>query len=367
MLALGYKVEFVPSNTIKRIYLELTDKCNLNCTMCYRREWEDIETDMEDETLERFYKEIKRIDGLEEIVLGGIGEPTFHPKFLEVLERLKNYKLHITTNGTLLTEELLEKIVDTVEGITISVDGVGEVFQDIRGIGLEAVVKNIYRLQELKKKKQSIYPKVQLQFVASKKNINDVFQVIDLASKIGVGQVIISNLIPQSLKDQKDVLYTLEENPEGKNLRHRIRNYAQGKGIYVYQPEVEKKTERGCNFINDITTFISVNGDVVPCFRLSHNYKEYVFGREKQVTKHVLGNIKETPLLDIWNDRAYQYFRYKIHTNNYPSCMDCDLVSGCELAKETLEDCYGITPSCADCLWGRKFVVCPPIATPTLL
>lgn len=67
----------------------------------------------------------------------------------------------------------------------------------------------------------------------------------------------------------------------------------------------------------------------------------------------------ENSLEDIWNSKAYSQFRKTIYYNLYPSCIDCDLVEGCDMVKSTEVDCYGISPSCADCLWARKFVICP--------
>ncbi len=360
MKALGYEINYRESKTIKKLYLELTDRCNLNCAFCYRKSWDKCFQDMSPDVYRKLLGDIKELEGIERIVLGGIGEPTFFVGFDRVLEDLKEYKLHITTNGTLLTDELVEKIVDTVSYITISVDGVEDYFEAIRGISLDRVLDGIRRLQEAKKRKKSSTPELQLQFVSSKTNIDSLFQVIDLAKELDCYQLIISNLIPQIDENKDKILYTNEgNNKEMKDLWNRARNYAFRKGVTIYLPNIQLKTERGCNFIDDVTTYVSAEGDVIPCYRLSHDYDEYVFGRKKRVTKHTFGNIMDSSLLGIWNSKEYQKYRYVVHNNLYPSCMDCDLVEGCEFPKETLEDCFGCLPSCADCLWGRKFVMCP--------
>lgn len=360
MRDLGYEVKYFESKTIKKIYLELTDRCNLSCAFCYRKSWDKAFKDMPQSIYQKFLKDLKEIDGIERIVLGGIGEPTCFNGFQQVLEDLKDYKLHITTNGTLLTDSLVEAIVDNVSFITVSVDGVEDYFKAIRGIPLDGVIDGIKRLQEAKKRKKSFTPELQLQFVASKTNIDSLFQVIDLAKSLDCYQLIISNLIPQIEENKDKILYTNEgNNKDMKDLWNKTMIYAFRKGITIYFPNIQLKSERGCNFIDNVTTYISAEGDVIPCYRLSHDYDEYIFGRKKRVTKHCFGNIMNNSILDIWNSKSYQQYRYIVHNNLYPSCMDCDLVEGCEFPKETLEDCFGCLPSCADCLWGRRFVMCP--------
>jgi MoaA/NifB/PqqE/SkfB family radical SAM enzyme len=75
-----------------------------------------------------------------------------------------------------------------------------------------------------------------------------------------------------------------------------------------------------------------------------------VFKREKTVMKHSFGNLNENSIMDIWNSNEYSKFRDIVHNNQYPSCIDCDLVDGCDLVKDTITDCYTAAPSCADCL-----------------
>ncbi|GAB6085659.1 tungsten cofactor oxidoreductase radical SAM maturase [Alkaliphilus crotonatoxidans] len=359
MKDLGYHVTYHKSKTIRKLYLELTDRCNLDCTICYRKSWNRPFQDMTRRTLQQIYKELETLEGLEEIVLGGIGEPTCHPDIVAVLERLKGYHLHMTTNGTLMTDSLMEAMVNCLNEITISVDGVDHYYSQIRGIPLTKVVNSIERLQRAKKISGSPWPEVQLQFVSSEKNIDSLFQVIDLAKELDCHRVIVSSLIPQVMDNKDQILYQVEPNPSLKELWNRARIYGLRKGITLKLPHTSLKTERECSFMNDVTTFISAEGEVMPCYRLSHDYEEFVFGRRKQVSKHSFGNILAKPLLDIWNSSDYQQYRYVVHNNLYPSCMDCDLAEGCEFPKGTEEDCYGCRPSCADCLWSRGFVICP--------
>ncbi len=359
MESLGYRIEPTESKEIKKIYLELTNRCNLNCSICYRKNWDFMPFDMNDQLLDKILDELESVEELNTIVIGGIGEPTVHPRFEEVLERLKHHRVHVTTNGTRLTENRTKKMIETVHTITVSVDGMEHTFQEIRGEELSFVTDNLKRLQSIKKEMNSEFPKIEIQFVASKDNIDDLFPVVDLAKSLKCSRIIISNLIPQTEEAKDSILYELYPTEEVKKRSNRIRNYIWQQNMNFHFPAMTLKTERSCDFVENVATFITASGDVVPCYRLSQNSEEYVFGRKKQVKKHRFGNVEKETLLDIWNSDAYRKFRYAIYNNHYPSCPDCDLVNGCELPRDGNEDCYGNMTSCSDCLWSRNFVICP--------
>jgi radical SAM protein with 4Fe4S-binding SPASM domain len=98
---------------------------------------------------------------------------------------------------------------------------------------------------------------------------------------------------------------------------------------------------------------------VVPCYRFAHDGTEYVLGRMKRVRRHAFGSLAESSLQEIWESAPYLRFRRTLTENRYPSCPDCDLLEGCDMAADTTADCWSGTPSCADCLWARGFMRCP--------
>ena len=354
-----YNFKEISNMPIKKLYLELTDSCNLNCKMCYRKSWGQAFGDMKDDVFSKLINELKTHRELKEIVIGGIGEPTFSKHFKRTLKALKDYKLVLTTNGTLLNDELDQYLIKHVDKVTVSIDGASEKYRDIRGTDLDTLIKKIKMLSELKQKLNSSTPLIDVQFVLSNENVNEIFQVIDIASDLKADRFIVSNIIPQ-IEDNKDnILYRRYENIDLKNLFDKVMIYGLHKGVKIKLPNYELKTIRECSFVEDSCAFICSSGDVSPCYRFSHNYTEYVFGREKQINKFIFGNIETDSLINIWNSEKYIKFRNYILNNQYPSCIDCDYVIGCDYVKDTEMDCYTISPSCGDCLWSRKFVQCP--------
>lgn len=345
--------------SLKKLYLELTNRCNLECSICYRRSWNEKLQDMDIDLYRKVRNEAFESESMKTVVLGGIGEPTCSPLIGNALEDFARYDLTLTTNAVYLEQNLLNSIVKYAKLVMISIDGLYENFSKIRGAKLESVLENISRINDLKKKYGKNTPYIGIQFVISRDNIEDIFKLIDLANCLNVHILVLSNLLPQTGENAGKILYTRYENKEMKLLYKKILSYSNRKGVNIHFPNYELKTERRCSFIEEDAMFISVSGEAVPCYRLSHSYKEFVFGREKTVLIHSFGNAKDKSLKEIWESKEYESFRNMVGNNKYPSCIDCDLVEGCDMVKDTSTDCYAGSPSCADCLWSRKITICP--------
>lgn len=345
--------------SLQKLYLELSDRCNLNCTICYRQSWKETPQDLDGVLYAKLISNIKEIPTLKTIVLGGIGEPTCAPEFLKIVEDLQGYRLILTTNGVSLSEEILEALVGRVDAVIISVDGLDETFRQIRGVPLETVTETVQRLQALKKAAKASKPAVSLQCVLSADNVGEALALVDLAADLKAEALIFSNLMPQVAHNKDKILYTRYENAPMKALFNQLGIRSFRRGLQLVLPHNELRTERRCSFIEEGAAFVSAEGDVIPCYRLSHSYKEYVFGREKQVLKHSFGNLKDQSLLAVWNSAPYRQYREHVINGRYPSCPDCDFVDGCEYVSDTSSECWGGSPSCADCLWSRRIVICP--------
>ena len=74
---------------------------------------------------------------------------------------------------------------------------------------------------------------------------------------------------------------------------------------------------------------------------------------------YYLGNINEKHPADIWKDAEYVNFRLAVKNFRFPSCSDCKDLEGCSMADNNEMDCWGNSPSCAECLWSRRLIACP--------
>jgi DNA-binding transcriptional ArsR family regulator len=94
-----------------------------------------------------------------------------------------------------------------------------------------------------------------------------------------------------------------------------------------------------------------------PCPPLLHNHTSYLRNRKRLSQRHLIGNIAERALLDLWNDSDYAAYRERVQGFAFPPCSFC---GGCEMLEANQEDCLGNGfPACGGCLWAQGVIQCP--------
>jgi len=153
--ATGDTVPKMPDQAPISINLDLTTACNYACTHCI--DWDVLNTGMKHDHEELLHSlEHMAQKGLRSVILIGGGEPTVHPKFLDVLRHLKKLSLQvaIVSNGS-RNETLLDAIPHMGEGdwIRLSLDsGSDATFQKMHApkkpITLDEICAWVPRLRE---------------------------------------------------------------------------------------------------------------------------------------------------------------------------------------------------------------------------
>ena len=181
---LEYRKEWeeLPKNLKVRDYpllvdLELASICNLKCPMCYTisKEFKQkVNSKLMDWNL--YTKVIDEIGGkVPAIRLSFRGEALLHNKFIDAIKYAKSKgikEVSTLTNGAKLSLDFFKKIADAgIDWITISVDGTGEVYENIRKpITFDNIYQKIKNIHEYKKnhklkrpviKVQGIWPAIQ--------------------------------------------------------------------------------------------------------------------------------------------------------------------------------------------------------------
>jgi len=107
----------------KKIYIEITNICNLKCSFC-----PETSRKKESMSVEDFEKIIKKIHKYTKLVCLHVkGEPLIHNKLQEILNILEKYNLkaNITTNGTLIKDKLeILKNSNAVRQINFSIHSI---------------------------------------------------------------------------------------------------------------------------------------------------------------------------------------------------------------------------------------------------
>lgn len=343
---------------IKKIYIEVTTKCNFACITCIRSSWKDQLNHMAWETFESLFESLKDLPNLETVHFGGFGEPMMHPRIMEMIQVLKamDLKVEMITNGSYLTKANIQQLMDVeLDTLFTSFDSPDEErYNEIRlGADFQSVTRNIMNLQAMKKERETTKPELGIEFVAMKQNFDQLPKLVEMAHDLKVNQIIVSNLMPyhESMKDE--IIYDMDDTGSifGKDSLKAT--------IWAQISNLKLRTERNCKFVNDKALCVNAEGYVSPCYALMHEYDCYIYGRKKHIHPCYVGNVKERSLKDLWVDSGYVNFRRVVSENQFPSCTDCKYQDGCSYTESNEMDCWGNSPSCGECLWARRIIACP--------
>ena len=141
---------------ITSLIIEPTNTCNLRCTFCFVTDGMTRDGGFMDFDL--FKKIIDDCNDLEHLCMHNWGEPLLHKDIFRMIEYAKNKGVNyvvMNTNGTLLTDKMINRIVNSkLDIIRFSIDGSAETFKRVRGVELENIEKNIKKLKIIKEKKR---------------------------------------------------------------------------------------------------------------------------------------------------------------------------------------------------------------------
>ena len=348
---------------LRKLYVEPTTACNLQCRTCIRNVWQDPEAHMALSTYRELMEQTEALPDLQRVVLSGFGEPLAHPDILEMVRLARERGLAVTlgSNGLLMDRRTSAELVSLgVDRLVVSLDGVqAETYAGVRDAAMGRVLDNIRDLGEVKSEKGALYPALGIEFVALKRNVAELAQLTALASRLGAARVVVSNVLAYTEEMRSEILYGYEPRPPFGAEGWPVKADAWVMWGTLELPRMHWGAEQRCRFVHDQAAVVGWDGSVAPCYALSHNYSYYAIdGRHKKVTRYPLGNIRQEPLLAIWTSETYCRFRDAVRAFRFPSCADCDLRETCDL-REANEACWGWNPSCADCLWAQDIVRCP--------
>ena len=343
-------------DSIKKVYVELTQQCNLGCPSCFRVNWTHPPVHMQEAV---FLRVMEEAASAETVIFGGVGEPTFHPEFPRLSRLFSHGNMELTSNAFYWDDDTLHAIADCYKKVTVSADGLPASFLAARGFEFSVMADSVRRLVRARKAAGSKTPVIHAQLVLTKNNKHDVKELIPLLKEIGFQRLVVSNLLPQTVEDKGKIAYTPYLDKDLRSFVHSWYPIASANQLPIKIPQTKFSAEHRCSFVEDGALFITANGNVAPCYRFAHNGREYVFDRKKEVKAVSFGNIMDSPLSEIWQRKDYLTFRFQNYASRCPSCIDCDYVECCDYITTSEADCRANEPSCADCLWCRGLIECP--------
>ena len=366
---------------LKKLYIEPTTKCNLNCKMCFRNTWFD-ET-IGDLSLEEYRHVLETMpETVETVFFGGMGEPLFHKDIFEMIELAANLGIDVEllTNGTLLSEEVIHHLIDV--GLTrlwVSIDNL-DTEQGQTGSRHDHSAEVLNNIRKFNRIRQARFSSILLgiTFVAMKSNVHQLAKLPFFVAQHLIDEVNVSNIFPTDEDSQEEMLYTnmvnmytgpakgstlpvvrmpyfdmnIPEAAEGIRKLMTKQNFA----LYFNDQPMLRKTGY-CKFVREGMTFVRSDGNVAPCMAMLHNGYTYLNKTQRKIYHCSFGNVKEQGLKEIWESKEYKTFRRKFDDFEFAPCFYC---GHCELFADNKEDCIGNEfPTCGGCLWAEGVLSCP--------
>ena len=264
----------------KKIYIEITNNCNLDCTFCIKnkREKKFIST-------KEYMKVLENIKPFTNYVyLHLMGEPLLHPKINEIIDMTSKNKINvnITTNGYLLKRVENNQ---NIRQINISLHS----FDEKYNIGLKDYLNNIF----------------------------DTIKTLP--------NTIINYRLWASNKHYYEIIKILEEKYQKEIIPNNIGNFTLDKNIFVSikeefkWPEIKESRKEGtksftgtCLALKDHIGILS-NLDVVACCLDSNG--DICFG-----------NLNDNTLAEIINSEKFNYIKMNLENNikTEELCKNCN-------------------------------------------
>jgi len=365
--------------SLARVYLEPTTSCNLQCRTCIRNVWDEPPGLMSPGTFARIIDGARGLSPLPIVFFGGFGEPFAHPDLLAMLAEAKSVgcAVELITNGTRLDEETRRELVRMgLDRLWVSIDGATpESYADVRlWDALPQVTQDLARLREERMAHGSGLPRLGIAFVAMKRNIADLPEVIRLGQRLGADRYSVSNVLAHTPEMREQVLYARSIDaeevepsawaPEVSLPRmdldeltvERLARAAAGRNGRALPNQAGGGANR-CPFVEKGSVSVRWDGAISPCLPLLHTHRSYLDFRPRTSHAFSVANVNERSLAEAWSDPAYVALRERLLAFDFAPCTICN---SCDMADENLEDCFGSpTPACGGCLWAQGFIQCP--------
>lgn len=290
-----------------------TKTCNLKCRHCY------MSSDNKKYQNELTTQEAKSfIDDLADfhvpVLLFSGGEPLIRPDFFELAEyaQAKGVRPTLSTNGTLITREVAQRIKDIGVGyVGISLDGLQDVNDQFRGVE-GAFQKAMEGIQNC----VAVGQRVGLRFTINHHNIQELENIFDFIERENINRVCFYHLVYSgrgtAMKNQDvtaeesrramDIIIRRTKDFEDRGLEKEILtvdNHCDG--VYMYLKALAEGNDQQAA---QIKKYISMNGG---------NRSGIAFGEvdpfgyvhpDQFTQHHTFGNVRDRKFSEIWQDTS---------------------------------------------------------------
>ena len=313
-----FKKLFAPSHPrrFSAWQVELTTRCPLRCRMCMRDSADQWTT--QDLSIDRFRRLAPYFKDVESVVLEGWGEPLLYPNLVEAIGLVKGAgaRAGFVTSGWGLTKDYIEDLLKArVDFMGFSLSGATAATHNAIRVNSKfpEVVEAMAALVKAKKDRHQELPWLHIVFLMVRDNMRELVPLVDLASEIGVTEVVLINLIQVTSAWQDGQRVFLQGEEEYEALLEEAEARAKARGIALKRPSLSCRDVAVCDENPLRNLYISVDGEVAPCVYLNpptpSPFRRIFCGREYLIDKVSFGNILREDFAKIWQSAPYVEFR----------------------------------------------------------
>jgi radical SAM protein with 4Fe4S-binding SPASM domain len=303
------------------IMLEVTNLCNLKCITCPR---EYLFGEQMNKGFMSFEKLKEVVDEaypyIDSIGLTGLGETFLYKDIVNAVTYIKSKSKGIivscSINAHLKTSvEIASRLVNVIDTIQISMDGIGEVYEKVRLKGDFSFFES--HLKEIAQLTKNSDTDIMINVVLVKENYHQMAEMIEFVHGLGIHYI---NMIPMNLvsKTDEDIsYYQFFSSPE---FLRALESATQTAKKYEDLEFVYSSIGNGGGFGECIYPwnyfYISWDGLLPPCCAKP-------FPKES-----TLGNVFQDGLMNGLNSKEFQEFRRLSHNNETPDfCKKCSVIN----------------------------------------
>ena len=323
-------------------------RCNLHCAFCLNRNSpSEAYTDL---NLDQFLQFTAPIGKASRIQLYGWGEPLLNTEYRRIFDyvttKYPGTRIHISTNGTLLTDKWIDRLLAYEKClINVSINAAtAKTYNQITRVNLfNSVVKNISKLVEAKQRNKADDFVITASFVIIKTNIDELPRFVELCAHIGIGYIKLLDLNVRT-ESQRDLSFE-NDNSRVRHIISETYKIALDKNVcldtLIYAPVTYLNQEQiPCNYSNlpidlhpawmqvDKILFLPERGE---CYEPWRNFMVMSGGAVYTCCRgrEIMGNISKQSFEEIWNGEKYRAYRRSINTFRPPqACRECPVKTG---------------------------------------
>lgn len=309
------------------LMLEVTNHCNLKCITCPREYAYGDQMDVGTMPLDELKKVVDQaFPYIDSIGLTGLGEPLIY-KYLDdalryIKQKNKGIITSLSTNANLPgTIEKFKKILPYIDTVQISMDGIGDAYENVRKKGsFNDFLSNVKQMKTLVDEHKTDTD-LMFNVVVVKENYHQMAELVKLASELGIHYLNFSLFNIAAVTNLELDYYDFYKSKDFNDAFNVALNEAKK------HPKLQLThwdTTGKCGFKECFYPwshfYITWDGFVAPCCSKP-------FPKEGH-----FGNVFKSSLMDCLNSEGFQNFRKMWYANQTPKfCEKCNIV---ELAIE---------------------------------